>query len=46
MQLLAYEMPEALKEVAHNNAAEISLTEFFRTARRTGWSGRALVTHI
>ena len=31
MHLLAYEMPEALKEVALNNLSEFSLTEFFRT---------------
>jgi hypothetical protein len=30
MHLLAYEMPEALKEVALNNMSEFSLTEFFR----------------
>ena len=30
MSLLAYEMPEALKEVALNNMSEFSLTEFFR----------------
>lgn len=30
MFLLAYEMPEALKEVALNNMSEFSLTEFFR----------------
>lgn len=33
MLLLAYEMPEALKEVALNNHSEFSLTEFFRTKR-------------
>lgn len=33
MVLLAYEMPEALKEVALNNFSEFSLTEFFRTER-------------
>ncbi len=33
MHLLAYEMPDALKEVAENNASEFSLTEFFRTSR-------------
>ena len=33
MNLLAYEMPEALKEVALNNLSEFSLTEFFRTAK-------------
>ena len=36
MHLLAYEMPEALKEVARNNAAEFSLTEFFRTRKKDG----------
>ena len=30
MFLLAYEMPETLKEVALNNMSEFSLTEFFR----------------
>ena len=30
MNLLAYEMPEKLKEVALNNLSEFSLTEFFR----------------
>ena len=33
MHLLAYEMPEALKEVALNNLSEFSLTEFFRTKK-------------
>jgi hypothetical protein len=33
MHLLAYEMPDVLKEVAENNASEFSLTEFFRTTR-------------
>lgn len=33
MVLLAYEMPEALKEVALNNFSEFSLTEFFRTEK-------------
>jgi len=33
MHLLAYEMPEALKEVALNNMSEFSLTEFFRTEK-------------
>ena len=36
MHLLAYEMPEALKEVALNNLSEFSLTEFFRTDKSTG----------
>ena len=30
MHLMAYEMPEALREVALNNMSEFSLTEFFR----------------
>ncbi len=33
MNLLAYEMPETLKEVALNNLSEFSLTEFFRTTK-------------
>ncbi len=33
MHLLAYEMPESLKEVALNNLSEFSLTEFFRTKK-------------
>jgi hypothetical protein len=33
MHLLAYEMPDALKEVARNNLSEFSLTEFFRTSK-------------
>ena len=33
MHLLAYEMPEKLKEVALNNLSEFSLTEFFRTKK-------------
>jgi hypothetical protein len=33
MYLLAYEMPETLKEVALNNLSEFSLTEFFRTKK-------------
>ncbi len=36
MHLLAYEMPEALKEVALNNFSEFSLTEFFRTKEDEG----------
>jgi len=36
MYLLAYEMPEALKEVALNNLSEFSLTEFFRTDKAPG----------
>lgn len=31
MHLLAYEMPDRLREVALNNLSEFSLTEFFRT---------------
>jgi len=34
MHLLAYEMPELLKEVALNNRSEFSLTEFFRTEKQ------------
>jgi len=34
MLLLAYEMPESLKEIALNNQSEFSLTEFFRTEKR------------
>ncbi len=34
MHLMAYEMPEALKEVALNNLSEFSLTEFFRTEKQ------------
>jgi hypothetical protein len=33
MHLLAYEMPEALKEVSLNSMSEFSLTEFFRTEK-------------
>jgi hypothetical protein len=33
MHLLAYEMPDALREVALNKLSEFSLTEFFRTKR-------------
>lgn len=33
MNLLAYEMPEKLKEVALNNMSEFSLTEFFRVEK-------------
>ena len=36
MHLLAYEMPEVLKEVALNNLSEFSLTEFFRTKKDGG----------
>lgn len=36
MHLLAYEMPEKLKEVALNNHSEFSLTEFFRTTKEHG----------
>ena len=35
MHLLAYEMPEALKEIALNNHSDFSLTEFFRTEKET-----------
>jgi hypothetical protein len=35
MHLLAYEMPEALKEVALNNMSEFSLTEFFRIEKNS-----------
>jgi len=34
MHLLAYEMPDKLREIALNNASEFSLTEFFRTEKR------------
>ena len=34
MHLLAYEMPEKLREVAINNASEFSLTQFFATEKR------------
>lgn len=43
MHLLAYEMPEALKEVALNNLSEFSLTEFFRTNK--GDDGKPAFTH-
>lgn len=33
MHLLAYEMPDSLKEIALNNLSEFSLTEFFRTKK-------------
>ncbi|MBV9766570.1 MAG: hypothetical protein JOZ48_17115, partial [Acidobacteriaceae bacterium] len=33
MHLLAYEMPEKLRNIALNNLSEFSLTEFFRTER-------------
>jgi hypothetical protein len=33
MNLLAYEMPEALKSIALNNQSEFSLSEFFKTAK-------------
>ena len=35
MHLLAYEMPESLKEIALNNLSEFSLTEFFRIEKGT-----------
>jgi len=34
MVLMTYEMPDALREVALNNQAEFSLTEFFRVGER------------
>ena len=36
MNLLVYEMPEKLREVAINNNSEFSLTEFFRTENQEG----------
>ncbi len=36
MFLLAYEMPEKLRDVALNNLSEFSLTEFFRTKKADG----------
>jgi T5orf172 domain len=42
MHLLAYEMPDALREVALNNFAEFSLTEFFRTEKRPDGTVRFL----
>ena len=33
MNLLAYEMPEALKAIALNNQSEFSLSEFFKTVK-------------
>ncbi len=36
MHLLAYEMPDKLREVALNNLSEFSLTEFFRTTKGEG----------
>ncbi len=33
MVLMAYEMPEALRDVALNNRSEFSLTEFFKTEK-------------
>ena len=36
MNLLAYEMPARLREVALNNHSEFSLTEFFRTTKEHG----------
>jgi hypothetical protein len=36
MHLLAYEMPDKLREVALNNLSEFSLTEFFRTTKDEG----------
>jgi len=43
MYLLAYEMPDKLREVALNNLSEFSLTEFFRTEKQPG--GSATFTH-
>lgn len=34
MHLMAYQMPEALREVALNNMSEFSLTEFFRIEKQ------------
>jgi len=42
MHLLAYEMPDKLREVAINNQSEFSLTEFFRTERDLADSPRFL----
>jgi hypothetical protein len=36
MHLLAYEMPDKLREAALNNLSEFSLTEFFRTTKDSG----------
>ena len=36
MHLLAYEMPDSLREVAINSSAEFSLTEFFKTEKAEG----------
>lgn len=36
MHLLAYKMPDALREVALNKLSEFSLTEFFRTKKSDG----------
>lgn len=43
MFLLAYEMPDALKEVALNNYSEFSLSEFFKTEK--GDDGVATFVH-
>ena len=43
MHLLAYEMPDKLKEVALNNLSEFSLTEFFRTKKE---DGKATFIHL
>lgn len=45
MILLAYEMPEALKEVALNNHSEFSLTEFFRTKRDDNGTAKFIHEH-
>lgn len=42
MHLLAYEMPEKLREVALNNQSEFSLTEFFRAKKV---DGKAIFEH-
>lgn len=43
MFLLAYEMPDALKEVALNNFSEFSLSEFFKTQKNA--EGKAEFIH-
>jgi hypothetical protein len=44
MHLLAYEMPEALKDAALNNLSEFSLTEFFRTKKHEA-GGEPIFVH-
>ncbi len=44
MFLLAYEMPDALKEVALNNFSEFSLSEFFKTEK--GADGKPRFVHL